>query len=203
MSRRITYEHALQLPQARYHHPEHAGVSADNTRLIQMEYTAVTYANSSIPIIGTAALASCLGIGVRNAHSHARMPFRTAVGHDIPSGTISLFDRLLSAVRKNTKDPVHLYVVGGEFNVNDRINDAAYVRDFVSYVSTVPHIILKVFDVGTKPHPEDFMIDSRNGRLIRGTTDIVLGNAEDLHDIAANAYNFDGTLSEFRRARSR
>ena len=183
---------AEKLPQGKYLTPGVHHVDLDKVMILaESNCEGITNADSEYPILGTQALASCLGIALYNKKT------KTAkVVHDIGGNLAATFEHALKEIRKNKSDGIELHLIGAYDDEDPRSNYLVEELEFLlQSVRKQPHVTLKTFDVLDRPHPTDFAIDSRNGKLIRGTEDIFAGYDSEMDYFATCAKtseNFDG-----------
>ncbi len=163
------FQRAMKIPGADYETPQSLGVDPDETMLIDMWCAGVTSANTSTPVVGTEAFNPCLALIIYNPRT------KTAVIAHEPHIEKSYFLSLLSKVRYGDDDIVHLHLMGAPVHSpygDDPEEANAHSRAMLSRLAlafeSTPNLIVKTFDVYTKPKPSAVAIDTRNGKLIRG-----------------------------------
>jgi hypothetical protein len=193
----VAFEKYCRLKKGKYFSPEDAHIDGSETVLVRMGVSGITYSKSSVPCLGTAALDTCTGLALFNTKTKT-----VGVAHDFDLGA-NAFRELLSKVRTNDTDKIECHIIGA----TDQPNDTDLTKsqhgalDALSKaIESTPNVIITTFDVAAKPHPSAFVIDSRNGRLIRGTEDVSPGVKAEKEVFLYFDHKdtfFDGTSEEY------
>lgn len=176
------FHRVMALPVAKYVTPETLKVDPDKTILVSMDGTGVTNSRSDTPIIGTRAFNPCMALILYNKRTKT-----AGIMHE-PFLAPEHFFALMSKVRTDEKDPVHAHLMGQpiyaehEHDAEDmnKMSLSALNRLAEAFESE-PNLIVKTFDVYSKPKPSAVAIDTRNGRLIRGS-DLYVKSFQDLYN---------------------
>ncbi len=205
------FETAYALPQGKYVTPQTAKANGGNALLVRMCNTAKTNATSLYPIIGTRALGPCTGIAIRNKKTKDLL-----IGHNVML-SVHEYKKFVAQVRKNDDEQLEIHIIGAQVNKRDPADFSLWkegLEQLVIAIAQTPNATIKTFDVGNKPHPSDFAVDARNGRLIRGTPDIEANVPKaELKEYIQNLEHFmnewdcldedfDGTAPEHQTSRS-
>lgn len=167
------FQRAMQIPGADYATPQSLNVDPEETMLVGMCETGVTSAHTSKPILGTDCFDPCLALIIYNPRTKT-----AAIGHEGGMNE-EYFSRLLSNVRSCDDDIVHLHLMGAPVCVPDNpwtpdpeqsnTESQAMLNKLAVAFEATPSLIVKTFDVYDKPKPSAVAIDTRDGKLIRGS----------------------------------
>jgi hypothetical protein len=162
------FQHAMKLPQGNYYTPKTAKITDTDAMLIRMNCVGQTNKTSECPVVGTAALSTCAGIAIRNVKTNM-----VIIEHE-SGGFLESFNNLLKRIRTNSTDMLSVDVIGAG-KTNDTVSDRYTLAELDALAVTIaatPNARLRSFDVYDKPHPTAFAVDSRTGKLIRGTPNV-------------------------------
>lgn len=173
------FHRVMALPMAKYETPDSLRVDPDKTMLVSMNGMGITNAKSDTPIIGTRAFNPCSALVLYNKRTKT-----AGIIHE-PMMVPEHFFGLLSKVRTNQEDPVHLHLMGQpisaahEFDAKD-MNDLSLsvLNRLAQTFESEPNLTVKTFDVFSKSKPSAVAIDARNGKLIRGS-DLYVASHQD------------------------
>lgn len=165
-----------------------------------------TNATSQYPVLGTSYVVSCTAMILYNPKT------KTAVIRHEAQLEPDDFKDALASVRRSDDEAVKAYIVGAGGSDSAELNGhtIAQLGPLSQAIAETPNIQVELFDVYDKPKPASFALDTRNGRLIRGS-DLVM-NQEQAADApsafipdwkAVHKPNeiFDGTLPEYQAGR--
>jgi hypothetical protein len=183
-------------PKGKYFSLKEAHIDGSETILVKMDSFGITNTDSQFPCLGTAELDTCTGLALYNTKTKTLV-----IAHD-SEGKNSFFKDALAKVRSNDEDKVECHVIGLNEYPGSKEYTNIRLNKLCEDIAETPNIVLKTFDVGDKPHPSAFIIDSRNGRLIRGSGDIEYDDGitsvyEDHVGDFKVKHEFDGTKPEF------
>jgi hypothetical protein len=190
-----------KLPAGKYHTPETAKIYPEDAVLVGMSASGITNAKSLVPCLGVANLDPCTGLALWNKKTK-----QLATSHEPYMGA-EVFKSLLGMIRKNSADVVEAHIIGvtDDMESSERTESLHRSLDKICQaIDATPNVIIKTFDVGNKPHPSAFMVDSRNGKLIRGTEDVYPAQEYDYPESFTLNFEvtdkfFDGTTEEFSK----
>jgi len=138
----------------------------------------ITNSTSKVPILGSAALNTCLGLIILNKKTQAVL-----VSHFL-RGVVTIdsdkfLRKSLESIRKTEKEAVEIHLIGMSYDENQ--NKGKWLEDIKKLLGAIDeakNVELKTFDVGNKPHPSAIAVDTRKGefKIIRGSTDIINKN---------------------------
>lgn len=185
----------------KYHTVSTANVAAENGVDVCMSNSGKTNATSQYPVIGTSYIVSCTAMILYNPKT------KTAVIRHEAQLEPEDFKDALASVRSSDDELVKAYIVGAGVYDNAELNGhaVAQLEPLSKAIAQMPNIQVEVFDVYDKPKPASFALDTRNGRLIRGSELVTnLDQAADAPSAfipdwkAVHRPNeaFDGTLPE-------
>jgi hypothetical protein len=176
------YRAAEGLRGGRYHTPQLANISEDDAILTGMGCVGVTNSTSLKPIIGTNGFTPCTAIIMYNPKTKT-----AGVIHNVEHSPEALAE-LLAKVRQPDAvgQSVQVHVMGcpkyGDNPDDSRnVKRRARLQKLVDDISTLPDVQIKTFDVYDKKKPHAVAIDTRNGKLIRGS-DLFQTEDEAEHD---------------------
>ncbi len=201
------FTRAMALPRGTYYTPKTTRMRHEEVIMIGMDQTAITNATSEVPIIGTRSLNPCYAIILFNRTT------RTAIMRHQPSPPPETFNTLMTLVRKDPRDRVEVHLIGGtpsdDPDLNERAKDNTdrlnTLYNLVTAIDNTNNTVLKTCDCYDKPKPIAVAIDSRNGRLIRGSDffitpeegDKTFDCFQDYGYISDTVEVFDGTIPEY------
>jgi len=207
------------LPTANYLDAKTMRVDLNKLALIYERHRGKTNATSTKPIIGTTSVRLCTGIILYNKKTKTAVIAHVRYDDYVPLQ--NHYQHLLKDIRGNDSDQIDVHILGNEF-LNDRavewdarLNSQSVVKlnNLVQAVMDTPNVTLKTLDVYNKPKPMDVAIDSRDGKLIRGTglfhtstESWAISPPEPFSsELVLRCYeqNFDGTQPEYQEQRRR
>lgn len=175
------FKKALETKPGQYFTLKNANIDIHNVALVAMDYTGITNADSIYPVLGTAALETCMGVALYNKKTKT-----LAVNHGYSHYMDRDFLEMLSKVRGSSNDLVEMHVIGGVKG------DDLPMDTLAKAIFSQPNVILKTFDIMRKSHPSAFAIDARNGRLIRGSDNTKKRGLERDYFLDAHCFPDDG-----------
>jgi len=196
------YQNAMNSPQGKYLNVQDAKINYSEVMLMNHPFTTgITSAVSVYPVLGGAALNPCIALALYNPKTKALLI------HHEPLLDGKKLQEFAARVRSSTNDMLHVHVIGG-VGAND-IEEEFYKKSLISLAAAIAsdkNMRLKTFDILNKPHPSCFAIDARNGRLIRGSSNIATGVMDEEEylldcDCADNS-DFDGTAPEYLKSKT-
>ncbi len=155
---------ALALPTGQYHTQELLRIKPEEGMCIDTGEISKTNATSLHPVIGTGGYGPCTAVILYN-----RKTKTAVISHEPPK--LIPFKDMLREIRANETDKVEAHFVGAMAKGQKEIgqHDVAAFDQYLTELASAPNVTLKTFDVFTKPMPAAVGIDTRNGKLIRGS----------------------------------
>lgn len=176
------YQAAEGLRGGKYHTPQLANISETDAILTGMGCVGVTNSTSLKPIIGTNGFTPCTAIIMYNPKTKT-----AGVIHNVEHTPEALAE-LLARVRSPDAvgQSVQVHVMGCPKHGNDsgdsrNVKRRVRLQKLVDDINSLPDVQIKTFDVYDKKKPHAVAIDTRNGKLIRGS-DLFEREEEAAHD---------------------
>ncbi len=206
---------AHALPKGAYLTPGLANVADDEAIIVGEECLGVTNATSVKPVIGTNGYSPCTAI---IAYNNKR---KIAVTVHYNEFTEETLNRMLKLARNDDTDWITFYVAGLNKDTSTKDESFCNLNQFLmhqmekiaQWINSTPYSTLAVFDVFDKPKPNGIAIDTRTGKLIRGSkifkTPIEFDSTPDYDDLfirysRLRSHDFyDGTTPDKQRQRNR
>lgn len=163
------FRSAMALPTADYIPLQNCNMDERNCVLVGMWCNAITDSESEIPIIGTAAFDPCVAIILYNPRTKTGVLRHTPLG-----GNSSFVGTLATLIRSSTQENLEAHVIGrsalaGPGKNGDNEYSIDMLSELVTRLDSIPNLTLKTFDAYDKPKTNAVAIDTRTGRLIRGS----------------------------------
>lgn len=200
---------AYALQTAKYATPKGAKIKPEQTQLGDTpDCQAITNASSAFPVIGTVAVGPCTVLMLYDSQTH--MAFVEHVAGLNEAHFTAALEKMRAAGSTGTIDAhlLHAHVIGAPHTDAEQLNA---LENLVGAITAAPGVELKTFDALDKKKPYNVAIDSRNGKLIRGSklitteAEVIEALADEEHytDLFVDADwhntfrdSFDGTTAE-------
>jgi hypothetical protein len=165
VSANIELSRLYTVSSGKYHTISTANIVAENAVDVCMGNIGKTNATSQYPVIGTSYVVSCTAMILYNPKT------KTAVIRHEAQLEPEHFKDALASVRERDDEPVKAYIVGAGTYGSAQFNHhtIAQLEPLSKVIAQAPNVQVEVFDVYDKPKPASFALDTRNGRLIRGS----------------------------------
>ncbi len=161
------YEEAYRVPTSRYATQKTGRIAPEEIMCTHMGATGVTNATSTAPVIGTVAFNPCTALILYNRKTKAAL-----VMHQ-PELSPKDVEHGFNKICDNASDFVEMHLFGAPYNPERSTtqNDATKQRleAILGTMKEHPNCHLATFDVYDKPKPWNVAIDTRTGKLIRGS----------------------------------
>lgn len=203
MNRALLSE-AYSLPTARYITQQTGRIDPTEILCTHMGATSISNATSKKPVIGTIAFNPCTALILYNRKS------KEAVVMHLPELSSEDVEKAFTMICQNGSDHIDVHLFGAPFNAErtpeQNSEEIARLNGLVAKLKDLPNCRLATFDVYDKPKPWNVAIDTRTGKLIRGSelfsnfaeakADISTGTKGLAADWPLSFKDFDGTAVE-------
>ncbi len=198
------FDEAYKLPPGRYYVSDKVRDFVKYTALTGgMGHIAISNSTSEVPIVGSCAFNPCCCLILYNTRTKTAV-----VGHEVHYQP-DVIANLKSKVISKEGDIIHAYIMGNpkSTKMDNTTLFKHYLNDLLTELAAEPPVQVKVFDVLDKPKPTCAALDTRNGRLIRGTNlyrteeEANIIQRPDMSDEVHVIFNddFDGTTPDMQK----